>query len=426
MFSLLPMPLEDEHILPLVSSALCLNDCHAKDYFGQNWRQLFRNQSNTIFYRKAAEFFKACVPQEEFLERHTYIRLYKPFLSQALYKRFLRFSGRDLAASYREDSHLFFSTDTYRFCPLCRSEDIANRQYARWRRTPQVSIVTVCSVHECHLVVECSCCGYVPGDLLSPDSSSDSCLSCGHLYEVSYPPVEHRATSILIAKFVYAVLDGRVSTHDPKRFVDIVIAKAKERFGCSERAVPARIRRQIECHFPAQLLEQINLHPRDGISAGWIRWFFARQEYPQKLLAVALIGAVTFRSLEEWLDAYGAIGTQAFAPSEPSCPGTFPLSAHLLKELAWHSELRIVAKDIDSRRLRWALANMPGLIGVRESRFIKAKAALVPEKHRLMRRIMKTNSKYRIGFALHRAEKNTPENRRSVVAETLAVARAAT
>lgn len=422
MFSMLPMPCEDEHILPLVSSALRLNDRHAKDHFGQHWRQLFRNQSNTIFYRKAAEFFKACVPLQEFLERHTYIRLYRPFMSPDRYTQFCRFSGRDLPASYKEDAHLFFSTDRYRFCPLCRSEDIANGQRAHWRRTPQVSVVMVCPVHACHLVVECSCCGHVPGDLLCPDSDSDNCSSCGLSYEVSYPSAEHRAASTLIAQFVHAVLDGRVPSHDPKLFVDIAIEKAKKRFGCSELGVPARIRRQIECQFTDSTLWEIGLHPREGINAGWIRWFFARQEYPQKILAVALIGAAIFHSLEEWLDAYSSIGDQCFSVSEPSCSRVFPLSAHLLKEIAWHSELRIVARDIDRRKLRWALENLQGLTAVRESEFIKAREALLPEKYCLMRRIMKTKSQYVIGFALHRAERKPRAKRSVVVAETIAVA----
>ncbi len=410
------MPVEDEHLLSLTHAYMRLNgQFSSRRLFGDGHRSIFVNSGFNYHYKRAAALFEHVLPVERFLDNYGLGRLDKPYCDTRLYRD--RITGRWLAGpsfggARRAGEEEVNNVSHFSFCPQCRSHDIATVSYARWRRSHQVRGVQVCPTHACRLIRSCAHCGNSPGVVTGPECDCADCAKCGAKYPVLPLEGAHADRFLLFAQFVYALLQERVPRHDVKMFISFLETRAMERFGVSERAVPARIRRELEKTFGRDFLDDLGLNARDGGRAGWIRWFFARLGYTQDWAAYALIGAVVFRSIEEWIDAYAQVSrtpsvvrTAWRGVYHPVYTKVIRLDARILKDLAWQSDLNSL--EYYEETLVSVIANVPGLENVRNTRLIRAKQELLPQKQSVLHALFETRSKRVVQSKLYKMERRT-------------------
>ncbi len=420
---LLPMPVNDEHLLSLVHAYFRLNGLyHRPSVFGYDWyRLVFVNQAFNYHYTKAATLFVPLMPPETFLDRYGFSRLCKPYVNAEWYSRILtcrNLPKRAIGEATLEGRLLVHDAAHFWFCPVCRAHDIANEGYARWRRTHQVRGVLVCPVHACRLIKSCAGCGYCPGEVFAPEADVIGCAHCGIDYLVSQPSGETSSRWLIFAQFIHALLSDHVPEHEAMSFIVYVETKAMARFGVHLGGVPSRIRREVETTFGTEVLTELNLHTREGASAGWIRWFFARLGYTDDFRAYALIGAVVFDSIDEWMSAYTAVSRMpSNKPRVPAEVSVIPLSARLLRDLAWQSDLSSLGYREET--LKAVIANVPGLLHVRSTRLIRAKEDLLPLKQYVLHSLLNTRSKHAVRNVLYEAERRTMGRGRKITQATL-------
>jgi hypothetical protein len=423
MVPLLPMPVDDEHVLSLAHGYLRLNGLDGYKIWGQQSRLIFLNQGFNYHYLKAAALFAHAIPEAQFLDRFGIGRLYKRYLRSEFY--WSRLTGRSVAKrtlgqmthggwAQVHDAMYFW------FCPCCRRNDIATVGYARWRRSHQVRGVLVCPTHRCSLIKQCSTCGYCPGDLTALESDLPECKQCGSRY-LDVAEVGLRAErALLLARFIQALLADNVPEYDVDLFIERLEAKAMARYGVTERGLPARLRREVERTFTANELQQLELATRTGQTAGWIRWFLARLAYTKNYRAHALIGAVVFSSFDEWADALAEVSLTHGARRPVGSVLPVPLTASFLKDLAWQSDLASIGYSEET--LKRIIAQVPGLKHVRNTRLIYAKQKLLDLKRGIITGMLKQGgrSPRPAQRALYKAERRTMGRGRKILKKTVA------
>lgn len=410
-FAILPTPIEDEHILSLVHGYMRLNCLNPWQVFPGVSKYVLRNMGFNYYYAKVARVFAASFDEAALLERNGFERLCKPFEPVAYHRSDI--SGARIGAPTRgklADSrrHWVHSERHLAFCPACRAHDLEYHGYARWRTSHQVRGVLVCPDHGCLLMEACPQCRSVPGNVIRPEVGSANCIHCGSAYPVEYSARSNTAALLLFARFVQALLKERIATFEPHLMVDVLAEKAMERFGVGEAAVPARLRRAIEKSFPTEFLSSLGLSLRIGGGAGWLCWFFAHQAFIKNFHAHALIAAVLFRSLDECLEAYAHVAQMHGAAPRVDAVAHVPITAHLLKDLAWQSSLACIS---GSR----VLEGIPRLGRVRLSQLIKAKEAMLPLLQQAVHQGNKTKSKFKVNWALYEAEQQVMLRKRKVL-----------
>ena len=412
---LIPQPIADEHGLSLAHGYIRLNSANPKCVFKDVIGAVFRNKGFNYYYLYPAALFAPVLDEQTFFERHYFDRLKKSFARPAYYRGGVTEFGLSARArsNVAEERKTWLHSEQYfLFCPECRDHDISYHGYARWRRSHQIRGVIVCPDHGCLLVATCAQCKTAPGKVLMPEVDSQGCAHCGSAYPIKYPAGSNTNPHLLFAGFVQAILAGKVAPFNLKLMVDVLTTTAMERFGVSENAVPARLRRAIEKVFPPVLLRSIGLDSRIDAGAGWLRWFFAGESFTDDFQAHALIGAVLFESLDEWMEVYTFVAKMHWvAPWIDSVAHT-PITPRLLKSLAWQSSLECVT---GSRILEC----IPGLERVRQSQFIKTKEAMLPLLQQALHESLKTKSKYKVEWALYEAEDQVMLRRREVVCSAL-------
>lgn len=418
---LLPMPVDDEHLLSLVHGYMRLNSCvNRQKFFGYAHRLIFVNCGFNYHYVKAAALFTPLVPVESFLDSYGLNRLHKPYMKANRYWAGItgrNLGQRSLAKAASNGRQQVRDVAYFWFCPLCRAHDIATVGYARWRRSHQVSGVQVCPTHACRLIKSCTNCGDCPGAITEPECDSVRCAQCNAKYPVHQLEGAHPDRLLLFAHFIQALLQDRVPCHDAQIFITLLEAKAMERYGVRKGGVPSRLRRAVEVTFDDGLLRALGLHPREGKSAGWIRWFFSGYGYGDNYRAYALIGAVVFSSIDEWMDAYALVSRMPSVKYRAERFAVIPLDARLLRDLAWQSDLTSIGYC--EEMLRFAITHVPGLSQVRSTKLIYAKQELLEVKKRWLQDILQTRSKHTVLAALYRAERQTMGSGRKILEATL-------
>lgn len=410
-FAILPTPIEDEHILSLVHGYMRLNCLNPWLVFRGVSKYVLRNMGFNYYYVKAARIFAASFDEATLFERNGFERLRKPFVPEAYHRSDI--TGARMAAPTRgkladERRHWVHSERHLLFCPECRAHDLEYHGYARWRTSHQIRGVLVCPDHGYLLTEACPQCRFVPGNVTQPEVNSTACVHCGCVYPIEYPARPDASALLLFARFIQALLKGKIASFEPKLMVEVLTDRAMEQFCIGEAAVPARLRREIEKTFPADLLSSLGLSLRIGGSAGWLRWFFARLAFIENFHAHALISAVLFRSLGECLEAYAHVAGMHGAVPKTDSVAYVPITAYLLKDLAWQSSLKCVS---GSR----VLECIPGLERVRQSRFIKAKETMLPLLQQAIHQGNKTKSKLKVNWALYEAEQQVMLRKRQVL-----------
>jgi hypothetical protein len=423
MVPLLPLPVDDEHLLSLVHGYVRLNGLEAQKFFGYRNRLIFVNQGFNYHYQRAAALFANVMSEANFLDHFGFARLYKRYLRSDIY--WSRLTGHSLAKrTLGQTTHsgraLVHDAMHFWFCPRCRVNDIAMAGYARWRRSHQIRGVQVCPTHGCSLIKQCSSCGYCPGDLSALESDQSECKQCGAKY-LDVLAVDFRAErSLLLARFIEALLADSLPEHNVDLFVERLEAKAMARYGVSESGVPARVRQEIESTFTANVLNQLHLNPRMEQSAGWIRWFFAKLDYTKNFRAQALVGSVVFHSFDEWVDAFVDVSTMHFVVRPTERCYSIPLTSQLLKDLAWQSDLASIGYS--ENKLQWVIVRIPGLQRVRSTRLIYAKQRLLELKKSILNNLLKPEgrSPRPVERVLYEAERRTMGRGRRILEETVA------
>lgn len=411
-FAILPTPIEDEHILSLVHGYMRLNCLSPWQVFRGVSKYVLRNMGFNYYYVKAARIFAASFDEATLFEQNGFERLCKPFVPEAYHQSDIS-SGPRMAAPTRGKladgrRHWVHSERHLLFCPECRLLDLEYHGYARWRISHQIRGVLLCPDHGCLLTEACPQCRAAPGNVTQPEVDSAACLHCGSVYPTEYPARSDATALLLFARFIQALLKGKIATFEPKLMVDLLADISMKRFRIGGAAVPARLRREIEKTFPPEFLSSLGLSLRVGGGAGWLRWFFARQAFIENFHAHALISAVLFRSLDECLEAYAHVARLHAAAPWADPVSHVPITAYLLKDLAWQSNLKCVS---GSR----VLECIPGLERVRQSRFIKAKEAMLPLLQQAVHQGNKTKSKFKVNWALYEAEQQVMLRKRKVL-----------
>lgn len=409
--AVLPMPIEDEHILSLVYGYMRLNCRSPLKVFPNVSKYVLRNMGFNYYYVKAARIFADSFDEATMFDRNGFERLCKPFVPEVYHRsdtsrtRMAPSTRGSLVGSRR---HWVHSEEHLVFCPACRAHDIEYHGYGRWRTSHQVRGVLVCPDHGCLLMEACPQCRSVPGNVLRPELGSANCFHCGSAYPVEYLAKSNAEALLFFARFVQALLQEKIATFEPRLMVDVLADKAMERFGVGETAVPARLRRAIENTFPPAFLSDLGLSLRVGEGAGWLRWFFARHAFVENFHAHALISSVLFRSLNECLEAYTHVARLHAAVPKRGRASHVPITSYLLKNLAWQSNLDCVWGS-------WVLECIPGLERVRQSPFIKSKEAMLPLLQQAVHQGNKTKSKREVNWALYEAEQLVMLRRRKVL-----------
>lgn len=373
---LLPEEIADEHWRSVVDAYLRLNGLSD---------QLFRSRDVRvgISYRKATSYF-----HQHSLE--------------------VSLLGQPERCGFTQPHHLYSDGEygPLRFCPLCRSEDLAKYGYARWRYTHQKCSVNICPDHGCLLLRGCTQCRYTPGNVDGLDACHEVCQTCSSPYPVAFPDHKEHARRLLFTRFLQAQSLGFLTLPTSKQWITILQRKAMETYGVSERGVPARLRREIERTFPDDLLYETRRHPREGIGAGWLKLFFYGFDDQHDIYANALIGAVLFHSLEEWQAALSAATSLPHYLWYENRIRTTPLPPQLMKALAWHSDLRSIAAEhgVNNVGLQSMVTHFPELRAARSTPLMQAKQVLTKGKYQLLGKILKTKSSKKILAALYRAE----------------------
>lgn len=415
-FAILPTPIEDEHILSLVHGYMRLNCLNPWQVFPGVSKYVLRNMGFNYYYVKAARIFAASFDEATLFERNSFERLCKPFVPEAYHRSDI--TGTRMGAPTRGKladgrRHWVHSERHLLFCPKCRAHDLEYHGYARWRISHQIRGVFLCPDHGCLLAEVCPQCRSAPGKVTQPEVDSVACVHCGCVYPIEYSARSSAAVLLLFAQFIQALLKGKIATFDPKLMAEVLTDRAIKRFCVGEAAVPARLRREIEKAFPVEILSSLGLSLRVGGGAGWLRWFFARLAFIENFHAHALIAAVLFRSLDECLEAYAHVAGMHGAALRTDSVAYVPITAYLLKDLAWQSNLKCVS---GSR----VLECIPGLERVRQNRFIKAKEAVLPLLQQAVHQGTKTKSKLKVDRALYEAEQQVMLRKRQVLLSTSA------
>lgn len=361
---LLPLPIEDEHALSLLNAYLVANAKRASSVISCS-HGIYQNSDHKVRSAKVAGLFSGLMPLTVFLELHGFVRLnmYRP----------------TKITRHEKAMQLVASAFALKFCPECRRNDIAEFGYVRLRRTHQVSGVIVCPDHGCFLLKKCSNCDHTLGEFDYLESGNVDCPDCGEAYLAIYP--KRSSKMRMVAQFYQAILDGQISARAIVYLPDILKELAQAKFGASVQGIAARLRREVEEAFPQWFLVDLGLSPRDGDGAGWIRYFCAGLKFTDCLHAHALIGAIVFSSIQEWIDVYAEVGRQHLLYRPVRAYHQIPLSAELLRDLAQHDSFAFISKVhcVTKNNLHWVIANVPGLQRVRNTSLIRGKLPVINE-----------------------------------------------
>lgn len=156
----------------------------------------------------------------EFLDRHTLLPYYRPFLNPRSAKKLaslparLELTTKDLPSCAEGSNEI----TAPRFCPACAREDIGSLGQSYWHRMHQIPGVLVCHKHGTRLIDHCPKCN-APTDhrypLFLPKLTCDCAYEFLTAARTDAPTEPWQGRAMDLARFCAEILDARLGPIDP-------------------------------------------------------------------------------------------------------------------------------------------------------------------------------------------------------------------
>lgn len=247
---------------------------------------------------------------EQFADNHCFLRLFKPFLTEATYARSIKKLQTDEVTGLAQ---MLDSTDVtghrsgYRFCHQCVERSLAKSGYAFAHRTPQVTAVDFCPEHGTVLSVA------------QGDRSSASLINQGlilasddadwHDLLTPITPLSESESWRRFGKWVSAVMSGNFPIAPLEARIAVLQQRVMEipRETGDPSSPAARLERHLIRAFGTQSFDDLGLPIFTGITGHWPAFLLHGTAYTEHPIANLLAIASLFSSLAEYTERIAGV-----------------------------------------------------------------------------------------------------------------------
>lgn len=252
----------------------------------------------------------------EFLDRHTLLPYYRPFLNPRTAKKLaslphrLELTTKDLPFSAEGANEMA----TPRFCPACVCEDVGSLGQPYWHRMHQVPGVLVCHKHGARLIDRCPKCGASMSGR-SPLFLPKLACECAHEFlpathtDTSTEPWQGRAMNL--ARFCAEILDARLEPIDPTLLSAFYRNSLRER-GYYQKGPRSKFQlwQDLRDHYTTDFLGKIGLStPTKACPAWFARLTIRSLEFTRHPLHHVLLLAFLFPEFRAFTGALAEFKT---------------------------------------------------------------------------------------------------------------------
>lgn len=247
---------------------------------------------------------------EDFLERHTLLPYYRPFLNPRAAGKLKRLPDRfDLTSKDLPLSAQGGKANTApRFCPACMHGDVKTLGQPYWRRNHQIPGVLICHVHGVRLIDRCPHCGALSrhrAHLFLPRLKCE----CGYAFSDAAPssavPDIWQNRALSLARFCSGLLDAKLGPINPSLLLAFYRSTLHDRkYYQSARRSKLQLWLDLLGYYTPDFFEKIGLNAPAKVRPTWFARLTTHSiEYTRHPLHHALLLAFLFPKFKTFKDA---------------------------------------------------------------------------------------------------------------------------